>query len=96
MSRAKAWMPPREFPEVDLFLQQFKGRPRFRRAMLAIVGGTGLGKSMLAEAVMSRLASLLGMPSWLEVTVEEDGALDMSDFQFQTQAGSFSMASVTP
>ena len=36
---------------------------------------------------MSRLASLLRMPSWLEVTVEEDGALDMSDFQFQTQAG---------
>ena len=46
-----------------------------------------MGKPMLAEAVMSRLASLLGMPSWLEVTVEEDGALDMSDFQFQTQAG---------
>ena len=32
------------------------------------------------EAVMGRLAPLLGMPSWLEVTVEEDGALDMSDF----------------
>ena len=55
-----------------------------------------MGKSMLAEAVMSRLASLLCMPSWLEVTVEEDGALDMSSFQFQTQAGSSSMASVTP
>ena len=80
-------MPPRELPELDRFLQQSEGRPRFRRAMLAIVGGTGLGKSMLAEAVMSRSASLLGMPSWLEVTVEEDGALKMSDFQLQTQAG---------
>ena len=44
-------------------------------------------KFMLAEAAMSRLASLLGMPSWLEVTVEEDGALDNFDFKTQTQAG---------
>ncbi len=36
---------------------------------------------------MGRLASLLGLTSWLEVTVEEDGALDMSDFHFQSPAG---------
>ena len=35
--------------------------------MLAIVGGTRLGKSMLAADILGRIARQLGLPGFLEV-----------------------------
>ena len=46
----------REFAVVDEFVQLFAGQPRFRCPILAIVGGTNLGKSMLAAHVLSKVA----------------------------------------
>ena len=42
---------------------------------------------MLAADVLQRVAHLLGVTSFLEVTVEEDMTLDMQDFRPQRHAG---------
>ena len=45
-------LPMKRFPEVEDFLAQHGGKARFRRPILAIVGGTRLGKSLLAAALL--------------------------------------------
>lgn len=83
---------------VDEFVALFKGAPRFRRPMLVVVGGTNLGKSMLAAHVLRQVAHTLALPSvrdeaaststpFLEVTVEDSTQLDLGDFDLSTHAG---------
>ena len=58
-----------------------------RRPVLVIAGETNLGKSMLGAHVLQRVADNLGVPSFLEVTVEGDNNLDLSEFDVATHAG---------
>ena len=76
------------FPEVEAFLDLFQSA-LWRRPILLIVGGTNLGKSMLAAAVLERLGKVLDMPSaeFLEITVEGDSHLDFSDFDVSRHSG---------
>ena len=55
--------------------------------MLAIVEGTRLGKSMLAAHTSQRIAQSLGVPHFLEVTVEESEQMDLTDFDRRVHAG---------
>ena len=61
--------PMRPVPEVDAFAVCFSNLGRVRRPVLAIVGGTNLGKHMLAAHVLRRASGALGVPDFLEVTV---------------------------
>ena len=73
----------RTFPEVEEFVNLFTPSTRlWRRPVLLIVGPTNTGKSMLANDVLKRVASVLGngASGSLEVTVEGDGHLDLSDY----------------
>jgi len=74
----------REFPEIIKFLKQFEC-VHFRRSVLAIIGGTNLGKSELAGHVVSLAGEKNGAEGLLEVTVENNDQLDLS--QFTDQAG---------
>ena len=87
LTAAGFWKPPRPFPEVDLLLETHTGEARDRRPLLAIIGGTQTGKSLLAASVLEKLAVLYGLPGYLEVTVEDDGHFDMSDFRVDEHAG---------
>lgn len=76
------------FPEVEDFLPCFEPTVAMhRRPILAIIGATNLGKSMLAADVLLRVAGKLGLNSFLEVTVEGDGNLDLSGFDISLHAG---------
>ena len=55
--------------------------------MLVIVGETGLGKSLLGAAVLENVALKLGLEGYLEVTVENSGALDLSDLDVRRHSG---------
>ena len=77
----------KQFPEVARFLSYFDGRARERRPILAIVGETGLGKSLLAGEVLKEVGRRLGKADFLEVTVEDSGALDLSDFDPRAFSG---------
>ena len=77
----------RSFPEVQRFVDVFRGAPRWRRAILAIIGVTNAGKSMLGAEVLKLVGEVLGIPGFLEVTVEGDDNLDMSDFDLEQHAG---------
>ena len=61
----------RQFPEVDAFLAAFD-EPQWRRPILAIIGGRGMGKSQLAAKILTELAAKLQVPRYLEITVECD------------------------
>lgn len=81
-------LPMKSFPEVEEFLGKFGPGARFRRRpVLVIVGGTNSGKSLLAAAVLQRLADMLRLPGYLEVTVEHSERLDMSEFDHRAHAG---------
>lgn len=69
------------------FLACHDGRPRFRRPILAIVGGTRLGKSMLAADTLRRVGASLGIPDFLEVTVEDSEQMDLADFNRAQHCG---------
>ena len=78
---------PRPFPEVEAFVAYFKRAAR-RRPVLVILGPTGSGKSELARSILlKRIAVLLGLAAFLEVTVEANAALDMSSFDETQHAG---------
>ena len=86
--------PVKSYPEVETFVDMFKpGVVMFRRPILAIVGGTNLGKSMLAANILHRVAAILELPvykagpSFLEVTVEDNEHLDLSDFDCRFHGG---------
>lgn len=84
---AAAKWPMKSYQEIDAFLSCYTGGPAFRRPILAIVGGTRLGKSMLANHVLEQLAETLGLESYIEVTVEEDETMDLMDFDRRRHSG---------
>ena len=55
--------------------------------MLAIIGGTNLGKSVLAADVLRRVGLLVDAPDYLEITVEENPSLDFADFDLRQHSG---------
>ena len=79
--------PVKTFTEVEQFVRMFSSAPRHRRPILVIVGGTNLGKSLLAGAVLRRIGLALGVAEYLEVTVEDNPNLDFSDFDHRKHAG---------
>ena len=74
---------------MDSFIELFDATPRWRRPALLIIGPTGVGKSLLGGFVLTRVGEKLGLaaPSFLEVTVEEDGQLDLVDFDVERHGG---------
>ena len=67
---AVARRPMRAFDQVDAFLAALQAQGRERRPSLVIVDGTFLGKSILARDVLQRVAAILQLPSFFEMTVE--------------------------
>ncbi|CAJ1345094.1 unnamed protein product, partial [Effrenium voratum] len=67
-----ATLPMKRFAVVEDFIACHDGTPSFRRPVLAMVGGTRLGKSI---------------PSFLEVTVEDSQQMDLADFDRRKHAG---------
>ena len=55
--------------------------------MLALIGGTNLGKSMLAADILMRIGGTLGTESFLEVTVEGSPHLDLTGFDHRFHSG---------
>ena len=87
-SLMEATLPVKTFPEVEKFLSYFERTGRwFRRPMLAIIGGTNLGKSVLAADVLRRVGLLVNAPGFLEITVESNAALDLAEFDVQSHSG---------
>ncbi|OLP89005.1 hypothetical protein AK812_SmicGene29587 [Symbiodinium microadriaticum] len=82
-----AMLPMKTFGPVEEFVACHDGQPRFRRPVLAIVGGTRLGKSMLAAHTLKRVANKLGLADFLEVTVEDSENMDLADFDRRVHAG---------
>ena len=78
----------RDIAEVEAFISSF-GPTNFswRRPILVITGPTRLGKSLLAADVLLRVAKLLGLHRYLEVTVEDDVNLDLSAFDVSKHSG---------
>jgi len=80
--------PAKAFDMTDAFINAFGPGTRFhRRPVLAIIGGTNLGKSMLAADVLRKVGERLGLSSFVEVTVENNPHLDFSDFDRNIHAG---------
>ena len=73
-------LPMKVFPEVTRFLDLDWERPRFRRPVLAVVGGTNLGKSMLAAHVVREVGKKVGAAGVLEITVEANPHLDLAEY----------------
>ena len=76
----------RDFFCINKFIDSFR-EPALRRPMLAIVGGTNLGKSLLAADVLRRLQAVVGTEGFLEITVEMNEHLDFSDFNVRAHSG---------
>ena len=87
LREAKLFKEVRHFDVVETFVHQFLEGPRFRRPMLAVVGGTNLGKSMLAARILERIAEVLRVEGYLEVSVEGANVLDLTDFDHRKHAG---------
>jgi hypothetical protein len=87
LAAAGVLRPVRAFAEVDRFVKAFEEDTRGRRPILAVVGGTNLGKSLLAADVLKRVGAVLGLEGFLEVTVEDDSFLDLTDFDIRQHAG---------
>lgn len=78
--------PVRDFPAVDAFVAAF-ATPARRRPILAIVGGTNVGKSLLAAHVLGRVGMVVGVTDFKEVTVQDDHSIDFSEFDHRVHAG---------
>ena len=87
LREAKLLKDVHNFDVVETFVKKFVGGPRFRRPMLAVVGGTNLGKSMLAARILERIAEAMQLGGFLEVTVEGATTLDLTDFDHRRHAG---------
>lgn len=87
LQKAKMFKEVRQFDVVDSFVAYFIGGPHFRRPILVVVGGTNLGKSMLAARILQRIADALGVSGFLEVTVEGSDALDLAELDHRKHAG---------
>ena len=80
-------LPMKTFPQVEAFIACHDGQACFRRPILAIVGGTRLGKSLLAADVLRRVGDRLNLPEFVEVTVEASEEMDLADFDWRRHAG---------
>ena len=87
LAETRALLPMREFAEADRFVQAFEDDKLYRRPFLVIVGGTNSGKSMLGIDVLKKVGAVLGLSELLEVTVEDDLFLDLTDFDIRRHAG---------
>ena len=67
---AMARRPMRAFEQVVSFLAALQAQGRERRPNLVIVDGTFLGMPNLARHVLRRVAAILQLPSFFEMTVE--------------------------
>ena len=76
----------RVFAMVDDYISSFAG-PKRRRPILLLVGGTNTGKSQLAAYILQRIASMLQLQHFLEITVESDEVLDFSEYDHRYHAG---------
>lgn len=74
------------FPEIEEFVKGFRDA-RWRRPVLAIIGATNTGKSLLAADVLKRVGEVLGVHGMVEITVELSDALDFSDFDRASHSG---------
>ena len=83
---SRAIKPVRTFAAIETFLSCFT-ELRHRRPILAIIGGTNLGKTMLARDVLRRVAALVGVSEFLEVTVEMNADFDFSEFDTRRHGG---------
>jgi len=89
----KKVLPMKIFLQVEAFIDNFGDWQRFRRPILVIVGGTNLGKSLLAAHILQRIGKILqvqqeeGGLGFLEVTVEDNEVLDLADFDRRFHAG---------
>ena len=81
-----ATRPFKDYPLVAAFVESFRVAEE-RRPILLLVGGTNTGKSLFAADVLRRVAEVVGTPSFLEVTVENDDNLDLSRFDHRKHAG---------
>ena len=54
---------------------------------MAIIGPTGTGKSELAAYILRRICDILRVREFIDVTVEDNGSLDMSDFSITMHGG---------
>ncbi len=84
-----AYHPPRSYPMVEEFIGMFADKAMWRRPILLILGGTNMGKSILGGNILERIAGKLSLVkgSYLEVTVETDGHLDLADFDLDAHGG---------
>lgn len=80
-------LPSRPFAIVDEFVGCFAGPGRWRRPWLVLVAPTGMGKSMLGQDVLSRIGGVLGVPGYLEITVEGGEHLDLGEYSHEKHAG---------
>ena len=86
LKAAGVFRPARLFPETTSFVKRVEvARPR--RHILAIVGDTNCGKSLLAADVLRRVGAVLGLTDDLEVIVKDDSSLDFADLDVQRHAG---------
>lgn len=67
-------------------MQPFR-KPRRRRPVLLLVGGTNAGKSLLGADVLREVGEILRVPSYVEVTVEDDDNFDLSGLDHRQHAG---------
>ena len=79
-------LPVKSYEEVDAFIEYIRGK-HLRRPILAIVGGTNLGTSLLAADVLRRVGLVLGIHGLLEITVEMKEHLDLTDFDVRSDCG---------
>ena len=78
----------KDFPEVEKFVSMFDTESFYhRRPILAIIGGTNLGKRLLGRKVLLRVAERLGLEEFLEVTVENMETIDVVDFDLRIHGG---------
>ena len=84
--RRRPLLPLRTFPEIDVYVESFRNAEH-RRPILVLLGASNTGKSLLAARVLERVAGVLGLPSFLEVTVEADEALDFSEYDHRRHSG---------
>ena len=82
----RAIKPVKFFQVIEAFLKLFT-EEHHRRPILAIVGGTNLGKTMLARDVLRRVAAVVGVAGFLEVTVELNTNLDFSELDTRVHGG---------
>ena len=78
--------PRKSFQEITTFVGAFRVAA-LRRPILAIIGGTNTGKSHLGGRVLQEVATTVGVPGFLELTVQSDEHLDMSEFDVREHGG---------